>query len=141
MGDQLTTAATATELYGTDAGFREFIAWWVNDRRCPFPLADYLRELGLEKQADVAFWATNQPDKKRFWQPHKLEGVFPGLSPNSNWYWCVFSYNRIGKCTFANEIFGSGNDPATTETPEPQLLWLLDNYTLTEEDRAGTNVD
>lgn len=35
---------TAATLYETDSDFRALIQCWIDNRRCPLPMADYLRE-------------------------------------------------------------------------------------------------
>lgn len=80
---------TARQLLDTDPTFRSFLDCWVRDRRCPFPLVDYLLELGLEGQAEGARWAEEQPLRRLYNIDPVYEGrCFPAFATSSDsWFW------------------------------------------------------
>jgi len=65
------------DLLDTDPTFVAFLACWERDRRCPFPLVDYLLELGLEGQAEGARWASECQARPVFGDGRVKSGPFP----------------------------------------------------------------
>lgn len=122
---------TAAALYETDSDFRALIQCWIDNRRCPLPMADYLRERGLEGQAEAAewaFWDSKTADDKGF--------AFPRTGMRNVW-WC-YTQTYMGKYynpdngipeELQNEEEKRANDclryfPTLTQA----LLWLLDRW-------------
>ncbi len=68
-------AVTCAELYQTDPGFRGFIAAWVEEKRCPLPLVDYLLDRDLEAPAEAARWAATAGN--RSWTDDTDENAYP----------------------------------------------------------------
>ncbi len=50
---------TLREFYNENAEFRQLIAAWIAESRCPIGLVDFLIENGYERQANAANWAAN----------------------------------------------------------------------------------
>lgn len=63
----MTATLTVAALYETDTNVRAMIDTWVEHRRCPAPLGDYLEETyDLAAAADCARWAATEVDRKVF---------------------------------------------------------------------------
>lgn len=112
---------TAAALYETDSDFRALIQCWIDNRRCPLPMADYLRERGLEGQAEAAEWAAWEPDRREY----ALE-TFSGIFPTHR-YWF---HSDVGK--FADsppeEILSEADRYTEKMDFSDCLLWLLDRW-------------
>ena len=68
-------AMTAAELYRTDSTFRALIASWIAEKRCPYCMADYLRDCDLWHLAPGAEWAATEPDRPEFLTMHALRNA------------------------------------------------------------------
>lgn len=80
---------TATELYEQDAHFRGFLQAWDEDRRCPYPLADWLTDHypDMIGPAKCARWCATQPDRP-VWMPLDCEKKTPcGPYPAYGMWW------------------------------------------------------
>lgn len=63
----MTTTLTVNGLYAADANVRAMIDTWVEHRRCPAPLGDYLEETyDLLAAADCARWAATQRERHTY---------------------------------------------------------------------------
>jgi hypothetical protein len=82
----MTGTLTAADLIG-NSEFVGFCFCWERDRRAPIGFPDWLREQGLEEQAQTADWCLNQPDREVFNYESEWSGVCPALSPMGRWGW------------------------------------------------------
>lgn len=75
----------------TDPEYKAQCHYWQDKKRCPLILPDWLRERGLETEADVAQWAVDCPNRRlepegpvRYGPtPYKTSGV-------CSWVWDYF---------------------------------------------------
>lgn len=122
---------TAKELYETDVGFRGFIAVWVENKRCPFPLADYLLERDMPTQAGAAYWAATTPDRLVYmskWYENSKCGPFPQDWGKSG-HWAFFPSSVCDSAEDVPESHVPGlsdGDGSNRPTPELAILDLLD---------------
>lgn len=140
MGEIVNTVAAKSciELYTMSPDFRAFIACWIEDRRCPYGLGDWLEEMGLDRQAEAARWAATEVDRPVFSAEENVEksGPFPLFpiyesdEPKGCAYWFV------GNMSHANCI------PEHTKVADCQwlavdkcLLFLLDGWKRGREHR------
>ena len=71
-----------------DPEFRAFCRHWREHGRCPLPLADWLRDRGLDGPADAAAWAAVEPDRPGFGDGNDVPGgVCPNDIPGIAWAW------------------------------------------------------
>jgi hypothetical protein len=131
---------TAAELFDTDADFRALLQCWIDNRRCPLPMADYLRERGLEGQAEAAEWAA--------WGVRQVSGdgvemdvecyCFVRYSEFTSWWWALqdgrhqYSDERKPDNYIPTILTPENNKPVFTgpleQTIPTALLWLLDRW-------------
>lgn len=84
---------TAIEFHTKSPDFAAFMAHWREDRRCPFPLPDFLLEHDLPGPAAFALWALNEPDRPvalptEYGERRGTCGPFPAATRHC-WYWAV----------------------------------------------------
>jgi hypothetical protein len=139
----MTTTLTVNGLYAADANVRAMIDTWVEHRRCPAPLGDYLEETyDLLAAADCARWAATQEDLPVL-QPHIPGGERGGSCgpyPTQNnghgkneWYWfwdSKFFKNARDHAHHIPDRATSEEYPGSAHHSEvlDALLWLLDNW-------------
>lgn len=134
---------TARELYECDPGFRGFLAKWDEDRRCPFPLEDYLRDRDMHSQADCAKWATEEKDRPVYHPNKEIErgglcGPYPtthyAIGSNVQWFWAPGTRNA------SNFPDGRVEDyqKKVIERPGPidAIIGLMDAWVPLEEPEA-----
>ena len=149
---------TAEQLYEADPMFRSAIDLWIQNRRNPFELADYLREQGLHLQAAACDWCSAQPDRPPFapytdWGEDPTPcGVFPMSSntasiarnssrtvENLEWRWWLGVSNKLdradelddrhwGNFNFNPNIEGTGLFSNKFPTAAKAILFVLDQY-------------
>lgn len=113
---------TAATLYDTDADFRALIQCWIDNRHCPLPLADYLRESDLEGQAEAAEWAALKPEAEVWDIDRTVSGVYP---QGRYWFTCE---NGNFADTVPEELLEGRSFTDGFATHELALLWLLDRW-------------
>lgn len=147
---------TATELYDTDGEFQAWVEKWVEDRRPPFPLADWLAERELPLLAKAVQWCIDQGTRKvnmpYYWYGESTEpcGVYPATlvgdrirnkSSDSitledfDWFWFCGTreHNKTSEeLTFQHwlhEDFTLRNeDISRFSSPQEAILYMLDHY-------------
>jgi hypothetical protein len=120
----------ATTLYTLDSTFKYFIDLWDQERECPVPLVDVLLEAGLDKQAEVARWCSEQESRPVF-SPIGEEkggrcGVYPTASSREDWYFAPFQDGYF-VLKAAHRLPGNGENISDT-TPTKTILKLLDTW-------------
>lgn len=122
---------TATELYQTDPEFQALIQCWIADKRCPIPMADYLRERGLEGQAEAAEWAAWKEDRQQFLEKFKA-GPYPAYNTPGKCYWffTIDESSSPGSSNVANCLphLLYKADNIREDSLSGSLLWLLDRW-------------
>jgi hypothetical protein len=126
------TVTDTQNLYDTNADFRNGIAEWVAERRCPLPLVDLLIENGMETAAECCRWAATEPER-RVWSPYdrKLSGPFPTLSVEKGyWYWAVEEKWTLYFCdNIPSQLLRSDRKKQKPyNRPEQSLLWLMESW-------------
>jgi hypothetical protein len=99
---------TASELVDSPE-FKGFCEKWKDDGRCPLPFADWLREQGLDGQADAAYWAATEPERRVFLGNHRRSGISPNdtklilgsSEENGRWMW---SHNYFNTEPFCHDL-------------------------------------
>jgi hypothetical protein len=88
-----TTVTCAADLL-TDPMFVGFCNYWQENLRCPLPFSDWLREQGLDRQAEVALWAATMPNRQWYRDLGSSPIRCGGPTPRSNrkmnpdkWFW------------------------------------------------------
>lgn len=128
--DPVEPQLTAVAAYRCDHEFRGLVDVWVSERRCPVPLVDRCLELGLDRAADCARWASTQPDrstpesigpneKRGKWGPYPTQNT----PKHGQWFWRHFTY----ECCYVPESIAGSMD-LNLRTPLDAILWLLDNW-------------
>lgn len=122
---------TATELHQTDPDFQALIQCWIADKRCPIPMADYLRERGLEGQAEAVEWAAWKEDRPQFMADYKA-GPYPNENGDGRYYWYFPASEegsadavRVANCL--PNLLHRAVDLKRGSISEC-LLWLLDRW-------------
>jgi len=147
---------TATELYDTDGEFQAWVEKWVEDRRPPFPLADWLAERELPLLAKAVQWCIDQGTRKvnmpYHWYGESAEpcGVYPATlvgvraatkvntsevtMADMDWFWYVGGPSRKYKTSedlatahWLIEDFAS-DDLLKFSEPQSAILYMLDHY-------------
>jgi hypothetical protein len=126
---------TAKELYNESAEFREFLAAWDRDRRCPYPLGDWLLERDMIGPARCAQWCAVQPDRPVWPVSSEDTRTACGTYPNPVRSFTTESYflrwcNSM-KMEHSNEVLGgSGDRGELIEGPTPidAILALMDAW-------------
>ena len=79
---------TAADLL-TDPEFQGFCSHWREHGRAPLPMADWLRDKGMDGQADAAEWAALEPDlgDNAISDSESVGGPTPTNAPESCWAW------------------------------------------------------
>jgi hypothetical protein len=81
-----------------DTDFIALLRCWENDKRCPLPLGDLLRERGLESAGRAADWANTYRDRKMFGKGYDC-GPYPMKTGKGFfWHWDGFDptdYDKI----------------------------------------------
>jgi hypothetical protein len=93
----------------THPDFLAFCNRWQEDGRCPLPFADWLREHGLDGQADAAAWAAVEPDRHTHYRRTKNDvrgGIYPYFTSNV-WAWGVDDVRKEdkGRCNLPRNIW------------------------------------
>jgi hypothetical protein len=141
-----TTTTDVHTLYDTNSDFRSFIAFYVEHRRCPLALCDFLIEQGLEAAAEFVRWAATEED--RFVYEPVIEagerggkcGPFPTLNNGIGaefqyWFWSPISNFRSLEmasdfhrhCVEVNEDVYGQTFKGCTE-PKDAILKLMDMW-------------
>lgn len=134
---------TVAELYRCDSTVQMLVDCWVQERRCPLPLADRLLELDQPDAADAALWAATEPDRPVYEPVISAgeRGGFCGPYPTKNnstdpklryWFWaaCTLQVSILYACDLPKwRINGSvENVKDVANAPTDLLLWLLDHW-------------
>lgn len=131
------TVTDAKTLYEVSADFRAMIGVWVDERRCPLPLVDYLLELGLESQAECARWCATEKERADYVGGRfRLNGPYPKPDINGQWYWFTLLEGPLSHaadvplsktgCRFVG-------DAQRHAKAENAILWLMDNWKVQEQ--------
>lgn len=133
-----TEITTARQLYDVSPDFREFLKAWDADRRCPYPLADFLLEHGLEEQAKCAMWAATERDRPTYnpiTESGELEspsGPYPTMEIDSNdWFFVGMCRTVLGRnccCPMMFPFNTVGVACATGSTPIDAIIDLMDRW-------------
>ncbi len=126
---------TAAELYETSSDFRSLIAEWVQVKRCPYGMGDFLDEHDLPGPARAARWAATEPDRPAYTSHLETCGVFPAYDPAKNkkyqpyWWWFDMSLNAVSEHPDCyNDVpFRVPDSHTYNPTTESALLCMLDN--------------
>lgn len=89
---------TALELADAHPDFRALCEAWKESHEVPLPLADLLREFGLDAQADAVVWAAAVSGRKDYVQANKYNrksygGLYPYQTTerdDGTWQWAPF---------------------------------------------------
>ena len=140
----MTTTQTMTckELYECDSGFRGFIQTWVDVKRCPLELADYLMDRGWDKKSgpvQAVLWAATTPKRRVGDDLDEWYHPYPGEWKDLYWWWVSDNSNEYGEraryvpsgniekhCIKLYQKNRNGNGVAGTITEA--MVWLLDNW-------------
>lgn len=124
---------TAADLYECDPGFRGFLAVWVENRRCPLELVDYLLDRDMEGPAECARWCAAEPDRDIYDPPDAGRGGPCPLQnrPRDDWFFLVTNQllwwsNSVPLrfVTESSQWFRTRND----KTPESAIVALMDAW-------------
>lgn len=146
---------SCAELYKRDAGFRGFLQTWLETRRCPLELADYLMDAGFaDASGPVAAvrWAASEPERPTYedtvylklakanmppehWA--RVESVppksppYPGERPG-NYLWIrdgfPHSAHEVPPDHTPTDYWGTHSCDKTPENIVRGMVWLLDNW-------------
>lgn len=128
---------TATELYDVDPDLRTLLDLWLDDRRAPLVLADYLRDRDMWAQGDCARWCHETPDRQVFSPLYNFGerggacGPFPGLFSDFVTAKLVWRFRKMANGTLgpnAHDVPPWGTS-AKTDSPVRSILALLDGWT------------
>lgn len=109
----------------TNSDFLGFCHCWKRDYRCPLSLPDWLREQGLDRQAEVAEWAVKAPERSIFLRS-PVGGPTPYYSSNRFYRWNTWlNMAFISYCDDIMDNFYSRY--AFFDTFTEAIVWLLDN--------------
>lgn len=122
---------TAKELYGRCPDFRAMLAAWVDAKRCPYGMGDFLDERDMPGPATAARWAATTPDR-RVWEwgsgmkrSHPPSGPFPTHDTVAGvWRWWITPTDAAPACDMVPFDFDVEAVVFTATTDA--LLWLLD---------------
>lgn len=113
---------TAADLL-TDPEFTAFCLLWKRNGRCPLVFADWLRDRGLDGQADGAEWAALEPDRVCVgWGKRPLGGVCPWPTGDGHYVWFV---GREGLRPMSDQLPADVH-AKTTRLPRGRGLQCLD---------------
>jgi hypothetical protein len=137
---KMTSTVTKAADLLTDSTFLALCASWQRDRRAPLCLPDFLREWGLDRQAETAEWAVQAPDRLYYVTMGEIDGTLPpnthcGICPEFNtrtqkWGW----YYSLSRCYESNDLKLRPNDDwrrrgwRLLPTFALAIVELLDNY-------------
>jgi hypothetical protein len=127
----MTTTVTSAYDLLTDTDFIGFCRCWQRDKRCSLAFPDWLRERGLDRQAEVAEWAVRERARSDGYGPT------PAQFDDGKWYWMAWHSANI---TVSQELrVRSEQHPMyhseEVDTFEAAIAQLLDEYTPPEEQR------
>jgi hypothetical protein len=92
---KMTSTVTKAADLLTDSTFLALCASWQRDRRAPLCLPDFLREWGLDRQAETAEWAVKEPDRPDYIGVNGEGGIKPTFrNINSSYCWYYTDYAR-----------------------------------------------
>jgi hypothetical protein len=122
----MTGTLTAAGLVG-NSEFVGFCFCWERDRRIPVGFPDWLREQGLEEQAQTADWCLNSPDKEGWGVDRgKWGGPIPSYSEDGwGWYW---RENPV-YCKYGDDLYHPDKHMWVKRPTFPEAIaYLLDHY-------------
>lgn len=94
-----TTQVTCAKDLLTVERFLDFCERWKEDKRCPHGFSDYLRDLGLEKQATNADWAATYKDRLDYVNPSIKGGPTPRKVSGQLYAWWRMNLESYSTCT------------------------------------------
>jgi len=135
---------TATELYERDEYFRKFVAYWVEHRRCPLELVDYLLDRDMSGPAECARWAHEGDEWEVFevtrLNPDPVSGRFPYGFRATEWAFTVADdaeTNWAGRCHRVPASRVRGVRSVSAPTPARAIVKLMDAWVPVPTSQSG----